>query len=435
MSARLERALLLHHQGRYDLAEKEARLALADDPDDPVGHAILAQCLTGLRNYAEATDEAERAVGLGPDVPLGHFALAAARLHRNHFAEAEAAAREAVRLDPTDPDHHGMLAAVRAAREDWRGTLAAADRGLQQDAEHAWCGNLRAMALTKLGRRAEAGATMAEALARDPDDAFTHANRGWGLLHEGDPKRALEHFREALRLEPNLEFARAGMIEAIKARYWLYRQVLGYFLWMSRLSPQARWGIIVGLLVLQQVTASVARTNPELRPVLEPLLIGYVAFALTTWTAVPLSNLFLRLNRFGRYALSADQRRASHWVGAFTAAALAGVGWGLLAHRDYAWLGWPAALGFAILLVPVSGSFACQRGWPRLVMGLVTAGMTALVVSAVVLFGVGISLDGRDNAAAVAAVRRGLDLIQANTWAGLASAFLANYLAGVRPRR
>lgn len=207
MSARLERALLLLHQGRYDLAEPEARLALADDPDDAVAHAVLAQCLTGLAKYA---DEAERAVGLAPDLPLAHFALASARLHRNHFAEAEAAAREAVRLDPADPDHHAMVAAVHAAREDWRGTLAAADRGLEQDAEHGWCGNLRAMALVKLGRRAEAGATMEEALARDPDDAFTHANRGWGLLHEGDPARALEHFREALRLEPGLDYARAG---------------------------------------------------------------------------------------------------------------------------------------------------------------------------------------------------------------------------------
>ena len=66
------------------------------------------------------------------------------------------------------------------------------------------------MALVRLGRRDEAGATLEAALARDPENAVTHANQGWARLHAGDFRGALEHFREALRLNPSLEWARAG---------------------------------------------------------------------------------------------------------------------------------------------------------------------------------------------------------------------------------
>ncbi|HEY2783775.1 MAG TPA: hypothetical protein VGJ05_02270, partial [Fimbriiglobus sp.] len=215
---------------------------------------------------------------------------------------------------------------------------------------------------------------------------------------------------------------------------WLYRRVLGYFLWMSRLSLQTRWVIILGLLVIQQIVASISRTHPDLRPFLEPLLIAYVAFALTTWTAAPLSNLFLRLNRYGRFALSRDQRRASNWVGGFVLLALGGVGWGFFAPAAYAWLGWPVALSFIILLMPVAATFACPVGWPRKWMTVYTVGMVGLVATAVTLIVSAICLDKTDGKTAVENVDLGLELVRANTWAGLGSSFLANWLMSVRPR-
>ena len=62
-----------------------------------------------------------------------------------------------------------------------------------------------------------------------------------GVLHQAQPKAALEHFREALRLDPNLQYAQAGIVEALKARNPIYRWMLGYFLWMGRLSDRAKW--------------------------------------------------------------------------------------------------------------------------------------------------------------------------------------------------
>jgi len=434
MPAHLDRAYLLYHQSRYDLAEKELRPALAADPDDAPAHALLALCLVNQKKLDPATEEAERAVACGPGLPATHFALATVRYFRRHYPEAGAAVAEALRLDPAEPDYYALLAMIRGEAEDWRGALAAADGGLEHDPEHAGCVNLRAMALVKLGRRDDAGAAIEGALARDPDDAFTHANRGWAYLHEGDPKNALDHFREALRLDPELEYARGGMIEAMKARYWVYRQILGYFLWMSRLSPRARWGVILGLVAGQQVLARAGEANPGLAPFVEPILIAYLGFAVTTWTAIPLSNFFLRLNRFGRLALSRDQRVASNWVAGCLTVALAGLTFWALGPREYDFVGFPTAMTFLIMVLPLSATFGCAPGWPRRVMGVYTAGMFVAGVAGLGLIVSALAVADTAYPVAVERIRNGFDVLKVHLWAGFLSGFVANALMRVRPR-
>jgi tetratricopeptide (TPR) repeat protein len=434
MSPHLARAELLLNQSRFDLAVQELKLALADDPHDPLAHALLAHTLIGLQDLGPATEAAERAVAVGPDLPFTHYALAAARYQRNHYPEAENAIHEAIRLDPSAPDYYALLAAVFSEQEKWATALVVAEEGLALDPEHSACTNMRAMCLVKQGRREEAGAAMEGALARDPDDAFTHANRGWSLLHEGNPNKALEHFREALRLEPELDYARLGMIEALKAQYWLYRQILRYFLWLSRLCPMARWGVVIGLLVSQQVIAGIARANPALGPILNPILIAYLLFVITTWTAVPLTNLALRLNRFGRFALSRHERMASNWVAGFVVMALICVGYGICTSSPYDLPGWVGALTFIWILMPISATFACEAGWPRLVMAVYTTAMVIVAISGLWFFWSAFEIGERNPIAAKERIETGITLLRANMWAGLLSGFVANWLMNVRPR-
>ena len=120
--------------------------------------------------------------------------------------------------------------------------------------------------MVKLGRRGEAGAASTRQLSRDPEDAYSHANQGWTLLHRGDPRKALEHFRESLRLDPDLEWARAGIVEALKARYVVYRWVLMYFLFMARFSERAQWIILLGGYLGYRMLINVAKSHPPLAP-------------------------------------------------------------------------------------------------------------------------------------------------------------------------
>ncbi|MHC4993496.1 MAG: tetratricopeptide repeat protein, partial [Planctomycetota bacterium] len=221
------------------------------------------------------------------------------------------------------------------------------------------CANFRAIALVQLGRRDEAGGAIGSALSHEPDNPTTHANMGWTLLHQNKTKQALEHFREALRLDPNHEWAKQGIVEALKARNPIYRLMLIYFLWMSRLEPRVQWGVLIGGFILIRALNSASRNNPYIEPFTQPIIYLYIAFVLMAWTARPLFNLLLRLNRFGRYALSDDQVTATNWLGATIAVALVSGTYWLFTDAPAA--GALATFG-AAMAIPISGAFAAGEG-------------------------------------------------------------------------
>ncbi len=381
MSETLARAHLLLSQSRFDLAEEAARKAVVEDPNDPFARAFLATALLGRKNYKQATQEAAEAIRLRPDLPYAHYVNALVLLERDRYEESEVAIQEAIRLDPEDGDHWGLLARARIGQKRWKDALEAAERGLACDAEDVDCLNVRALALTQLGRKDEAFYSVDQALARDPENAQAHYARGWAYLHAGDYQKALEHFRETLRIDPTMEGARHGIVEALKARNFIYRIMLRYFLWMSRLSGKASWAFIIGLYVLARVLQNVAKSNPSWAPFVWPLLGFYLVFVLLTWTASPLFNLLLRLNRYGRLALDREEIVASNLVGGCVALALlSGLG-GLLTRAPFFGL---SALVFFLLIIPVAGIFRCRSGRPRnwmiaytVVMAL--AGMAMLI--------------------------------------------------------
>lgn len=378
MSVHLARGRLLFQQGRHDLAEAEFRQALAGDPNSDDGHALLALCLSERESFDEAQREAAEAIRLNPDGPFNHFVIGHVLSDRNEFAQAEAAARRAIALDPYDARYWGLLALTRFNQRDWPAALEAAESGLQVDPEDVQCNNMRAMALTRLGRRDEAGRTLAAALARQPEDAYSHANMGWTLLHEGNPTEAMAHFREALRLEPEMDWARQGIVEALKARNVVYRMMLAYFLWMSRISRNAQWMIIIGGWLGIRFLRTLMKQNPTLAAIGLPLIILYVLFVFLSWTAPALFNLLLRLDRFGRLVLSREERIASNFVGAACLLAAVLVTLGLALRAPLLVF---AAVGAAAMIIPTAAVFQVPAGWPRLVMTLYTLALAAVALA------------------------------------------------------
>ncbi len=382
MSTAYQRGMVLVGQGRFDLADREFRQELSQDPDNPLAHAFLALCLSHRDEDTGALREADEAVRTGPDLAFCHYVRGRALVALDRYTEAGAAAREAIRLDPDDADYPGLLASVEMGRRRWAEALAAADRGLALDPENAGCMNLRAMALVQLGRKEEAAVALGSALADDPENAVTHANQGWALLHRGDHLKALEHFREALRLDPDLDWARAGIVEALKARYLIYRLMLGYFLWMGRQSTKAQWVVILGFVFGRKILTDLEESAPWLSPFISPILFLSFAFLLMTWVSSPLFNLALRFNRFGRLALSRDQRVESNWIGASFILAVVM----FLIYLTTGDLMAKLAMGyFGLLLLPLAMTFHQRRGRPRLLAAAYTAAVALAGGAALVM--------------------------------------------------
>jgi hypothetical protein len=323
---------------------------------------------------------ARKAVGLAPENAFPQYALAKVQSARSDERGAMEAIDEAIRIDPDDADYRALKSAFLYDRQKWRESLEFAEKGLALDPNNTGCQNLRGMSLVKLGRRKEAESGLLQTLRQEPENPHAHAALGWSLLESGDVDGALEHFGEALRLDPDKEWARQGLVAALKARYVVYRWVLSYFLWMSRHPKPVRIGILLGVWMATKVLMGLAAQFPALLPIAVPFAALWFLFLIATWVSDPIFNLLLLLHPKGRHALKAVQRRTAILVGCtLIAATLVGI----VAALGARGAGLVAGAGVAFLILPISAVATCAPGKGRTFLAIWAALVAAFVLVAV----------------------------------------------------
>lgn len=313
--ARLSKVSILIRQKKYAEAERMLRNLLAEDPNDIYTLTLLAETHLQQDQFEAARQVIDNAIGLSPASPHLYYVKTRLALMQDRYGEAELAVQQAIALNPYDADYFAMAANIRLLRKQFAEGLELADRALEIDPENVMALNTRSRALLKLGRADESAVTIEGALREDPNNAHTHANYGWNLLEKGDHKKALEHFREALKNDPNLDYAQAGMVQALKAANPIYRLFLRYSFWMGNLTAKYQWGVIIGFYIALRVLRVIADNNPSIQPLLTPLIVLLVLVAFSTWIITPMSNLFLRFNRYGQFLLDRNEKISSNFVG------------------------------------------------------------------------------------------------------------------------
>ncbi|GAP97706.1 tetratricopeptide repeat protein [Leptolyngbya sp. NIES-2104] len=226
MSNQFERARLLFEQRRFDLAVKELHQGLAIDPDDASCHRLLALCFAQLNQEKDAIAQIDRAIALEPNHGGAHYIKAGILRDQGNLKAAKSSVLEALRLDPEDTDSYARLAAIQFDQKKPKEALITAEKGLQIDPENIGCMNLRVLSLTELGQLSQAEEEVTASLGIAPENHFAHAVRGWIAFRQHRMSIALESFQTALRLKPDLEWARQGLVEALKAQNGIYRFVL-----------------------------------------------------------------------------------------------------------------------------------------------------------------------------------------------------------------
>ncbi|MEZ0218539.1 MAG: tetratricopeptide repeat protein [Rariglobus sp.] len=406
MSAHLQRAHVLLAQSRPADAERELLPALASAPDSAEVHALLAICRIRLERAAEALPCATTAIGLAPGWAFTHYVHALVLRDLKKFKAVLDAVAEAIRIDSHDADHFTLQASIHLQCDDWTAALASADEALRLNPEDNTAANLRAMALVRLGRKDEAVHTVSQNLSRNPNDAFSHANQGWNALHRNDPLRAQEHFREALRLDASLDYARQGLLEALKARNPVYRAMLAYFLWSGRASQKIQWAFILGVIFGNRIIGSLSDANPQLAWFFIPLQVLFYAFIYLSWTAGPMFNFALLFDRFGRHVLTKHERNAALIFGASFLIALAILVW---------WMAGGAGLIITIMAAYLSAFVATtvsSTGRRLRILGFSLAALAALGLG-----GLALAMRGNPD---------GITLVRYFMWGSLGFTVLAN---------
>jgi Tfp pilus assembly protein PilF len=375
----LERSLALCDLGRLDDAEEALRKVLREDPDDPVAHGILALVLLDLDRADEALQAASTTIALAPDLSLGHTASAQALLSLGRFDDAEASAKEAIRIDPEDPDPWVLLTAADLGRGRWPDALSAADKALSLEPESESARGLRAVALA-MSKGADWQEAADQTLAVAPDSALAHAFSAQAYLARGGEREAAERFREALRLDPESEFAQAGLADAMKAEHPLFKPLFRFFLWQERLPRGWKIALTVGPILVVRALRPAADHNP----IVIGLIALWIAFVAVTWLSVPIANVALRFSAVGRAVLPADQKRSSTAFLAFVGAALLAVVLSLAVSSGFVL----AAFAAGLLAFAVGSAHSVGRRRRRIVCaGAVTAGVAAFVGGALIAVG------------------------------------------------
>jgi len=240
-------------QGRLDRAEELIRTQLERDPQDAELLTALAWCLLRTNRPAVAAQVVNHALRLDPNHAWAHMIKGEAvvydpasyriprkflesdeGLRRRVARGAEHHYREALRLDPQNPFYHAALAENLFDAGRYDAARRSAEAGLALNPQHAGCLNLLVRILMERGGVKPADQAALAALAARPDDAYTHANRGWVLLRAGRHDQAYDHFHQSLRLYPHSPWAKAGLTEAIKLRFVPYRLTAGALGWLAK---------------------------------------------------------------------------------------------------------------------------------------------------------------------------------------------------------
>lgn len=365
---------------RPDLGAKHAREALAQDPECSRAHAILSLCLLNLKQPQAALTEAREAVQDCADDAFNFYCLARCHFDLDQSLEAEVAIDEAIMLDPFNAEYLWVLALIQLSSSDFEGTLETAERGLSIDPQHTNCHNIRAYALGKLGKTKESDQAADKALALEPDDALTHAMRGWTLIERHEHEQSLPHFREALRISPDCEWARQGFIAAMPSRHWVFKlhKMLRNRTFIAIL---LLW--LIGNIVYSQGVDSSSKITAVAGVVTSwifMLLFAFLIFLPDNTICGPVLKFFLQFDPDSKRLLTSDEHKLNNHAVFFITACVLSLVSGMVLHLWYP-LGIVIVLFFFSRPLFITADLRTRKCWGVHLAGAAIVGLIIWLIS------------------------------------------------------
>ncbi|MEN9568941.1 MAG: hypothetical protein RL172_172 [Bacteroidota bacterium] len=306
-----ERAALLLEQGRITDAIKQLTQALELAPENDHALALYARCQYEQKKFTEGIETIQRALAINPDSEYYFYLQGFGFYRTDNNVAAIASLEQSISINPYFAESFGLLGYVYLDDKNFKQALDKANEGLQADPENITCLNVRSIAQNKLKMTDAAIETMEYALAQDPDNEFTHTTVGWNYLEKGKHNLAANHFREALRIDPNMPGAKEGLKEALKSKIPPYKWLLQYSFWINNKGKKAGWMIPLGIYFAMRLLTGALGSNNATKNIV-PIVVGlYLLFVITSWLINPIANLFLLFYKDGKYALTTTEKNTA----------------------------------------------------------------------------------------------------------------------------
>ncbi|MFQ5483169.1 MAG: tetratricopeptide repeat protein, partial [Nitrospinaceae bacterium] len=191
-------------QGRFARAEAFFRKVIAREETYAPAHYNLGRALQALKRPQEALEHYARAVELVPyfEQALYNYAFLAVQLGRPE--EGTPYFRRFIAMQPNRARGHFGLGTAFLAQGRFEDAEAAFREAARVEPQYLPAFVNLAMAQLRSGRIDAAIATFQDLLTRSPGIPGVHKNLGLIFAqHKSNPRQAIHHFRESLRLDPN----------------------------------------------------------------------------------------------------------------------------------------------------------------------------------------------------------------------------------------
>ncbi|MAS52111.1 MAG: hypothetical protein CMD20_02790 [Flavobacteriales bacterium] len=299
---------------RYNDAESMLKEHLSLEAYDTHAISILSRVYEAKDELSKAISLIQSALSLSPDNHYYVYLKASYLLQNDDIIEADKLADFCISKDPYSSDYYTLKAAICISKKQFKEGLKYANKALEINPENVRSLNLKSTAHIKLGDKDEASQAAEGALNEDPDDSFSHASTGWNYLEAGNVQKALEHFKESLRLDASNDIAREGIIEALKSRNFLYKKFLSFQFWLANKSNVVQWIFVGSFFLMNRILKIISKIIEGAENWVKPAMFVVFSLAIFTWVIEPLSNLILRFDKFGKYALNDKQKWVSNFV-------------------------------------------------------------------------------------------------------------------------
>ncbi len=186
---------------------KLARSSVRLRPEDPAAYANIARASMALKDHTTAVSAARTAISLQPNsFYLGM--LSAALFSARQIPEARDAAMRCLASDPTELNALAIAALTSLAMADHAQAEKCAMMLLQHGPVEGFCLTMAATVFREIGRRAEGMRLLKTFVEREPNNPRAHEAMGLACWNRGDVPGARRYFREALRINPEMERVR-----------------------------------------------------------------------------------------------------------------------------------------------------------------------------------------------------------------------------------
>jgi tetratricopeptide (TPR) repeat protein len=196
---RVDRALELIHQQKYEMAYGVLRDLVKDEPTNARAFPFLAAMELQTGRLADAERHIDELVKTNPENADYRELSGQLYMARRDWKNAEAQWRWIIEQHPSSEQAHMQLAAVLLQQDRVNDALVEISRSLEINPRRSDARSLRGNILAMQGRMQEAALDWNVALVTDPDD--TVALSGLGVyLRQSDPNRALSYAQRAVEL-------------------------------------------------------------------------------------------------------------------------------------------------------------------------------------------------------------------------------------------